>query len=654
MKRSKLCQFGLFVLLLLSLFGCGGAGGSLAGVFNLFITDDASATYQGVWVKLYKAELQGDGGKSVVLFDSPEGVTVNLRQLNDGASKFLLLAPGTVPDGTYNKVQFEVNKTVNLVAAGSGIASTAQFPAALDNPAGNSLLTANLSPSIVMPGANKVVIDFDLKHWDVVNGIITPVLKHHDGTGLEDGSRHERFEYHGTIGAIGGTAPALSFDFSLKSGGTIHVTTDETTDIVGQGDNAGLTAGRRAEILGIFDPITNSVKANIIHYISDHEASDLAKAAGKPSNINSEAGSFELAPKYTRGFAPKGDKVLITTDSNTVFKGKHGVVLSQADFFAALSAAGDHASIDLDGTYNDGSNTLAAKDIHIENDAEFADAKAYGLTSNPNLEGFTFDLAIAHSEGLSGASSSIKIQLTPDAEIKGPHGVVTTKEQFFSLLAEKARAVRIRGSFNSDTQTLLAGHIEYVVDQTVNITAKGSTSNPNNQTGEFDFLVTQASGIDLSHTTPIHLTVNANATFTGPNGEALNYDTFFNLLIAGSQKLNITGAVTLPGGAISITSITVQASDVIQPDARGATSTPNSEAGSFVLTLSEHHGFDPAEGPMNVLLAEGAVLKGPQGISINRGQLFSYLTEHSRTAKVKGTYSDGIFTATKVELIFNQ
>ena len=41
MKRSKLCQLGLFVLLVLSLFGCGGGGGTLSGVFNLFITDDA-------------------------------------------------------------------------------------------------------------------------------------------------------------------------------------------------------------------------------------------------------------------------------------------------------------------------------------------------------------------------------------------------------------------------------------------------------------------------------------------------------------------------------------------------------------------------------------------------------------------------------------
>ena len=643
---------GLFLLLVLSLFGCGGGGGSLSSVFNLFITDDASAQYSGVWVKLYKAQLMGDGGKSVVLFSSPEGVTVNLRQLNDGASKFLLLAPGTVPDGTYNKVQFEVNKTVNLTATGSGTASTAVFPNALDNAAGNSLLTANLSPNIVMPGATKVVIDFDLKNWNVVNGVITPVLRHHDGTGLQDGTRHERFGYRGIIGNLAGTAPLQTFDLALKTGGVMHVTTDDTTDIVGQGDNAGLVSGRDAEILGVFDPTANSVKANIIHYVSASEASDLAKASGKASNANATAGTFDLAPKYTKGFAPKGDHVGITTDANTQFKGKHGVALTQASFFTALAAAGANAEIDLDGTYSEGLNSIAAKDIHIENEAEFADAKAAGSTSNPDAVGFTFDLAVARSEGIDGVGSSLKVQLSPDAEIKGPHGAATTRDQFISLLTEKTRAVAVRGSYDAGTQILLASRIEYVVDQTVNFTAKGSSSNPNGQAGTFDYLVTQASGIELSHSVPVHLSVTANTVFKDAGSNVINVDQFFLLLAAGPQVLYITGNVTLPGGAISVGEVDVAPAP--QPFARGATSTPNTDAGSFVLTMTEHNGFSPADGPMNVLLGDGAILKGPQGISLNRAQFFSFLTEHSRNARVTGSYSEGLFTASKVELIFTQ
>ena len=652
MKRSKLCQLGLFVLLVLSLFGCGGGGGTLSGVFNLFITDDASAQYSGVWVKLYKAQLMGDGGKSVVLFSSPEGVTVNLRQLNDGASKFLLLAPGTVPDGTYNKVQFEVNKTVNLTAMGSGVASTATFPNALDNPAGNSLLTANLSPNIVMPGASKVVIDFDLHNWNVVNGVITPVLRHHDGTGLQDGSRHERFSYRGIIGNLAGTAPLQTFDLALKTGGVMHVTTDDTTDIVGQGDNAGLVGGRDAEILGVFDPTANSVKANIIHYVSANETSDLAKASGKGSNADATAGTFDLAPKYTKGFAPKGDHIGVTTDGNTQYKGKHGASLTKDAFFAAFAAAGANAEIDLDGAYSDGANSILAKDIHIENDADFAQSGAGGRSSNPNSDTMMFDLTVVRSENLAGAGDNIHILLSPDAEIKGPHGVAVTKEQFFSLLAEKPRTVGARGAWNSDTQTLTASHIEYAVDQVVNFTARGASSNPDGEAGTFDYLASQVSGFDLSHTTPIHLSATANTIFKDGGGNVISRDSFFLLLAAGPQVVYISGSATLPGGSIQLNEADIAPTP--QPFARGATSTPNADAGSFVLTIAEHNGFSPADGPMNVLLGDGAILKGPQGISLNRAQFFAFLAEHSRNARVTGSYSEGLFTASKVELIFTQ
>lgn len=657
MKRSNATLFAkiiLFVLFIASLFGCGGAGGAggFANQLNLFITDDASAQYSGVWVKLYKAELKGEGDKSVVLFQSTEGLTVNLRQLNDGASKFLLLAPGQVPDGTYNKVQFEVDKTVNLVATGSGNPSTAVFPDALNNEAGNSVLALNLNPAIVMPGAGKVVVDFDLKNWDVVNGVITPVLKHHDGTGLEDGSRHERFEFNGMIGSLSGTAPNQSFDLTLKTGGTVKVVTDESTDVTGQGDNAGLVSGRAASIFGVFDPVTNSLKANIIHYISNSEAPDLAKAIGLASNINAEGGSFDIAPKYTKGFAPKGDKVTVNTDGSTIFLGKRGLVLTKDQFFSNLASAGANANVDTMGTYSEGSNSILAKVVHVENEADFGAAEATGKTSNPDSEAKSFDLALTHSEGMNQAGSSVKVQLSPDVEIKGPHGVVTTVDQFFSLLAEKARTVSVKGVFNADTQTLTVGRIEYVVDVTVNFTAKGTTSNPDNQTGVFDFSISQIQGVDLPHDSPLHIAINPNTTYKAQDGSDINQDVFFNLLMAKSKTLTITAKASLPSQDVTIVSIQVMADPIVVQTAKGTTASPNSEMGTFDVALTEVNGFEPADGPMHVQFAEGVQLKGPQGISLNRAQFFSYLNERARNVQLTGTYSDGLFTATKVELKF--
>ena len=120
--RIKMLTAILFVTLF-TIFGCGGSGGG-SNAFNLFATDDLHPGYSGVWVKIFKADLKSSTGATVNLFTSTDGLTVNLRALNDGAAKFLLLAPGQVPNGTYNKIVFQMDKTVTLVATPSGTVST--------------------------------------------------------------------------------------------------------------------------------------------------------------------------------------------------------------------------------------------------------------------------------------------------------------------------------------------------------------------------------------------------------------------------------------------------------------------------------------------------------------------------------------------------
>ena len=654
MKRSNLNLLPkalLLVLFLATILGCGGGGGlaALSKSFNLFITDDASATYSGVWVKLYKAQLVDSTGKPVVVFQSTEGLTVNLRQLNDGAAKFLLLAPGQVPDGSYTKVQFEVDKTVNLVAAANGAASTAVFPDSLSDPAGNSMLTLNLAPALVMPGAGKVIADFDLKNWNVVNGVISPVLKTHDGTGLGDSSRHEKFDFDGVIGPLSGTAPNFSFALTLKSGGTVNVICDDTTDVVGQGDNAGLVAGRSADVYGSFDPTTNSIKANVIKYDPVSTTQGLVAAIGLASNVDANGGTFDIAPKFTKGFAPKGATVSITTDGTTAFLGKKGLVLTKDQFFAALAAAGANANVDLSGTYNEGGNTIAAKAVHVDNEADFGSASAAGKTSNPDPVALTFNLAVSASEGLGDGVTSVKVQLSYDAQIKGPNGVVATNDQFFALLAQKSYSLGAKGVWNTSTQTLVASRIEYVVDVPVNFSAKGVASNPDPTGATFDFLPSKVSGIDLSFNSPVHVALSPNATFKAGDGSSMTIDAFFALLAQGPQTFNVTASANRDGTGVVINSVQFPAP--VLPFARGTSSNPNSSAGTFDVTIAESAGFD-APSTLHVVLGDGVALKGPQGISINQAQLYSFLNEKPRNIRVTGAFANGVFTASKVELIF--
>ncbi|OWU65377.1 MAG: hypothetical protein CBB60_005010 [Armatimonadetes bacterium Cent15-Ar3] len=451
--KTRIIQLCLAITLamsvLLGALGCGGASSSSGGTgnFQLFVTDDLHTGYSGVWVKVYKAQIKNSAGASTTLFDSVDGTTINLRQLNDGASKFLLLAPGVLADGTYNKIEFVLDKSVTLVASPSGTSSTGNFPASLDDStAGRSKLEINLSPALVVPGATRVAIDFDLRNWTFVGGVVTPVLAVHPGTGLDDSARHERFEFKGLVRDLSGTSPTQTFLLGLRTGGTLTVATDANTSIVGDGASA-LANGLKAEVYGDYNPVTKTVSARVIKLESEFE--DEAKAIGAASNIVELSNSFDVAPKYTRGFAPQGEKVSVVTNSTTTrFRGNHGSTLTSAQFYAALTAAGANAVVEVEGVYSSSTNTITAKSVHIENESELGGDEAKGTSSVPDAEAGTFSIQISEHEGFDAPESGlVPVKVSSATQYKNTNGNSMTKAAFFEALAAGSKVVKVEGIY---------------------------------------------------------------------------------------------------------------------------------------------------------------------------------------------------------------
>ncbi len=451
--KTRLIQICVAVVLALgALIGAQGCGGSSSGSggtgnFQLFLTDDLHAGYSGVWVKVYKAQIKNSAGASTTLFDSVAGTTINLRQLNDGASRFLLLAPGTLPDGTYNKIEFVLDKAVTLVATPSGTSTNGNFAAALDDStAGRSKLEINLSPALVVPGATRVCIDFDLRNWTFVGGIVTPVLGVHPGTGLDDSSRHERFEFKGLIRDLSGLAPTQTFILGLRTGGSVAVSTDANTSIVGDGASA-LGNGLKAEVYGDFNPTTKTVAARVIKLESEFE--DEAKAIGRALNVVELSNSFDVNPKFTRGFAPQGEKVgVVTNPATTRFRGNHGTTLTSAQFYAAVVAAGANAIVEVEGTYSSGTNSITAKSVHIENESELGGDEAKGASSEPNIDDKTFKITVSEHEGFDVPGGGIiNIKVTPGTRFRNVNGSEMTLAGFYEVLAGGSRNVKVEGIF---------------------------------------------------------------------------------------------------------------------------------------------------------------------------------------------------------------
>ena len=438
---------------LFALLGCGGSGGSGGtSAFKLFATDDLHPGYSGVWVKIFKADLKTSTGGSVSVFYSVDGLTVNLRSLHDGAAKFLLLAPGQVPDGSYTKIVFELDKSVTLVATPSGTVSTANFPNSLNSATvGHSDLSLNFSPALVVPGATRVAVDFDLKNWVVAGGVITPVLERHNESGLDDPSRHEKFEFEGIVGGLSGTVPNQTFSLSLKHGGTVSVSTDDTTQVVGDGGVTALANGQKVEVYGAFDPTTNKIVAKIIRSESEFEDED--KAIGILSNSNVGSLTFDLAPSFTRGFAPQGEKIVVQTNGSTRFRGHHGSTLTESQFYTAVLAAGANVTVEVEGTYSSGSNTLTAKSVHFESESEMGEDEGKGATSSPNAGAGTFSVALTESEGFSPPGGLLPVIVGPNAEFRGSDGNSITKSAFFEIITAGSKTVDFKGAYANNIFT---------------------------------------------------------------------------------------------------------------------------------------------------------------------------------------------------------
>ncbi len=531
---------------LLSVLGCGG-GSSSSGTasLDLFITDDLTPDYSGVWVKVYKGSLGKSDGSSTTVFESAEGLPVNLRQLNDGTARFLLLAPGRVPEGTYDKVEVILDKTVTLVATGSGATTTANFPATYDTTDGKSRIGLALDPNLTVPGPNRLVIDFDLKNWTVTGGVVTPVVKRHDGSGLDDPNRHERFEFKGVIADLSGPTPPQTFILRLRTGGNIVVETNSETDIFIEGGattGGNLVNGLKAEVYGAFDPATRRLVARVVKAEVEDEDEDEreeAKIVGPGFDTNATAGTFKIRPRIIRGAVPKGDVVDVATTETTKFKGRRGAILTKDQFFAAFDNVGSEPVVQVEGVYNSETNTITAKSCHIESEAGMGDAEAKGETAEPNASLKKFKLFVFEASGFNFGSEAVTVQAVEGAQYFGVNDQSISAAAFFEALAAGSKKVEIKGGFRDGV--FYAGKLELEGEDDSVAEAKGDTTQPNAELSAFKMEVRESEGF----TRPdgkLTVEVLSDARITNKRGEEITKSNFFGIIGERSQVVKAEGS----------------------------------------------------------------------------------------------------------------
>lgn len=360
----KLKHILILLAVLAGVVGCGGGGsGGLGGSFGaLFMTDSLDGN-DHVWITVQKVVLTGAGG-NVTVFDVPAGKTIDLKTLHDASGERYSFL-GTVPNGTYTGIAVTVDKTVTLFARGSDTGATRVF-------AGNNGSTAILNLTFGSArgfGRNaNLALDFDLANWNDDGTTISgsPFLKEGQGNGLGDLDRQEHDSHWGTIQDLVGTAPDQSFNL-VRGGRSVAVVTNEQTDLCNSEAvrPIELVNGQTVKVTGAFSVDLGAIVADSVRIRSRSEEEEEPEAEGPISNINADAGTFTITIDDAEHFQPSMTTVNIATNELTVFTSRAGVIVSGAEFFAALV---DGTELQAVGEYDPETNTITAIRVSYEDE----------------------------------------------------------------------------------------------------------------------------------------------------------------------------------------------------------------------------------------------------------------------------------------------
>ncbi len=334
---------------------CGGGSSDPPTSGAFFITDSLD-THDHVWVTITKIALTTSAGNQVDVFNDPLGQTVDLKTLADGGGQRYAFF-GKVRSGTYTAVTITVDKDLVLFSGGSTTGDERVF-------AGNNGTTADLALTFAaakqVSPSSPLAIDFDLTNWTDGGVEVTgsPFLAETAAVGIDNMTRHEPMNLHGTVRDLTGTAPSQTFRMDLDDTADVSVTTDSETVLIGM---SSLSNDTLVRVRGTFSTTTNAFIATSI--VAEAEDSD-PQFEGPVSNILID-GSFDIEIEEAENTLPLFTTAHVVTDVNTVFTDVQGNVVTSTEFFVLLLTG---TELEVRGSYNTQTNVMTAVRVEYEHE----------------------------------------------------------------------------------------------------------------------------------------------------------------------------------------------------------------------------------------------------------------------------------------------
>lgn len=526
----------LCALLAMVLAGCGGGGGGTPGSSGgsgtgsataLYLTDNLSATYSGVWVRIHELELEGPDG-SATIFRSDTGVEVNLRALSDGAPLFRFLAVADIPNRRYSGARVTTSRSVTLVPTGGGAAITAFIDPSLNVPSNRSRIPVNFPTSLTVSAPGNLVIDFDLANWTLTGGIIAPVVRKGDDSTLTNLGRHFSEDFEGSVTNLTGTAPNQRFVLTNAFGLSVPVQMSATTTLINEqgAGNPALSNAQRVEVYGRFDPSSRMMLAATVT-IEDTQGPE-AKGRGVVTAVNLAAGTLTLRLTSSRGFLPSsGTLVAIITESTRAFNDA-GLPLTRAELLNIVAAGS--FPVEVEGSYSVANNTLTATHAKIELDGLNGDQEAKGAVTASSLPNGTLSIEVREWEGFAWTPSAVlNIVTTVGTQYRDTNGTTLTQTQFFGGLGV-TNAAKVEGRLNGTTMTATKLQLRTGFGGIDGQESRGQVVSVDQANRRFALRLSNWSGWNGGFGNVVTINLRAGATYRDDNGSSLTEQQMFNRL----------------------------------------------------------------------------------------------------------------------------
>lgn len=240
------------------------------------------------------------------------------------------------------------------------------------------------------------------------------------------------------------------------------------------------------------------------------------------------------------------------------------VIFNESGAPSATLANGQR--VEVRGTFDAAGDFLVATGIKIEDQEDQDEDEAKGAAISPNVAAGTFTLAVTEVEGFLPSNVQVEVATTASTRFFTKGGVRITQAEFFVLISDTTPdEVKVDGSYNASTNTLVARKVKIEIDDDddddgdLRGEIEGIASAENETAGTFQVTVMEWEGVPLSRNDVLTVSTSQGTRFR-IESDNVSREQFFAAMANGA-RVKAEGRIDVSAKTVQATTVRLESED---------------------------------------------------------------------------------------------